>query len=268
MTLPLASRTSLTTWLATWTPSLAKVANAVAWLSGLTSAAPSGMRRAVALPARALRRADGLGHLDHLLLALAHLADHVDEGGVDRVGGGPGQGDGGAVLVGVLVADRLAVARRGEGVAVEGGVEAESVLQAGGQGVRLEGRGGRARGGGPVAGVLDVVGTAVEGEHLAGVDVDRGDRGVQVAGLAVDRVRRLLGVGLRGLDRGVLRLLVEGRGDLEPAAADLGLVEAGRAELAFDHLEQEALGAAVALVDLDLGELGQLLAVGDDLGLA
>ena len=34
----------MTTWLATATPSLAKVAYAPAWFSGLTSAVPSGMR--------------------------------------------------------------------------------------------------------------------------------------------------------------------------------------------------------------------------------
>src|SRR5215218_9337076 len=38
------SRTSLTTWFATYLPSLAKVANAPAWFSALTSALPSGIR--------------------------------------------------------------------------------------------------------------------------------------------------------------------------------------------------------------------------------
>ena len=59
-------------------------------------------------------------------------------------------------------------------------------------------------------------------------------------------------------DRGVLGVLVEGGGDLEAAAADLGGVEAGRDQLALDHLEQEALGSAVALVDRYVGELRQL----------
>src|SRR5829696_218820 len=45
----LGSRTSLTTWFATKVPSFAKVANAPAWLSGLTSAVPSGIRESRSL---------------------------------------------------------------------------------------------------------------------------------------------------------------------------------------------------------------------------
>ena len=126
--------------------------------------------------------------------------------------------------------------------------QAVAVLQAGGQRVGLERRRGRARCGGPVAGVLDEVGAAVEREHLAGADIDRGDRGVQLGRLLADGVGGLLGVLLGRLDGRVLSVLVEGRGDLQAAAADLGRVEPGRTELPLDHLEQEALGAAVALV--------------------
>ena len=80
---------------------------------------------------------------------------------------------------------------------------------------------------------------------------------MQLGGLLVAGVGGLLGVLLGRLHRRVLIRLVEGRGDLEPAAADLAGLEAGADQLLLDHLEQEALGSAVALVDLDLGELGQ-----------
>src|SRR4030095_16179530 len=45
------SRTSRTTWSDTTTPSLANVAYALAWASGLTSAVPSGMREVLSQPA-------------------------------------------------------------------------------------------------------------------------------------------------------------------------------------------------------------------------
>ena len=49
-------------------PSLANVAYALAWFSGLTSAVPSGMP-GVVVPAGALGRAGGLGHLHDLAAA-------------------------------------------------------------------------------------------------------------------------------------------------------------------------------------------------------
>src|SRR5512133_3989913 len=51
MTRSLRSRTSRTTWSGTATPSLAKVAYALAWESGLTSAVPRGMRSLLSQPA-------------------------------------------------------------------------------------------------------------------------------------------------------------------------------------------------------------------------
>src|SRR4030095_15892394 len=103
--------------------------------------------------------------LHDLAWAVVHLAGEVNERGVDRVGSRLDQIDRGAVLVAELVADRPRFTRRGEGVAVEPREQAVAVLQPGGECVGLERRGGRARGGGPVAGVLDKIWAAVEGDH-------------------------------------------------------------------------------------------------------
>ena len=219
------------------------------------------------VPAGRLRGAGRPGHVEHLVLAVLHRGDEVDEGGVDRVRRRVEQADLVAVALAVLVADDRRVTGQVEGVAAEQRAQAVAVLEPGGQGVGLERRGGRSGRGRPVPRVLDVVRAAVEGEHLPGVDVDRGDAGVQLRGLLPRRVGGLLGDFLGGLDRRVLRRLVEGRGDLQPAAVDLLGGEAGVGELALDHLEQEALGPAVALVGLDLGELRQLLRVLVGLGL-
>src|SRR6185295_6302037 len=133
---------------------------------------------------------------------------------------------------------------RGPGVAVEGVAEAETVLEAGCQGVRLECRGGRAWRGGPVAAVFDVVGAAIQGEHPAAVHINRRYRGVQLGRLTPDGPGGLLGVSLSRVDGGLLRVLVERGDDLQAATADLGRVKPGRAEFTLDHFEQEAFGTA------------------------
>src|SRR4249919_542737 len=108
----------------------------------------------VVVPAAALGGTDRLGHLHDLARTIVHLGGEIHECGVDRVRGRLDEVDRLAVLVAELVANRGSVAWRGPGVAVEGVAQAETVLEAGSQGVRLERRGGRACRGGPVAAVL------------------------------------------------------------------------------------------------------------------
>ena len=91
--LAFASRTSLTTWSATWMPSLAKVAYALAWSSGLTSAVPSGSRELASQPAPF--GAPTASAIFMIFSAPSSIeVDQVDEGGVDRLRGGPEQRDG------------------------------------------------------------------------------------------------------------------------------------------------------------------------------
>ncbi|MPM28699.1 hypothetical protein SDC9_75226 [bioreactor metagenome] len=214
----------------------------------------------VRVPGAGLRGAGVIGRLDHLLRAVVHLRHHVDERRVDRLGGRGAQRHRTVLLI-ELVADRLGLAPRGEGVALEGGVEGEAVAQAGDQAERLEGRAGHPGGGCPVAGVLDEVVAAVQGDQLTVGGVDRSDRGVHRRGLRAARPRGRIGlglVGLRGLLRRRLALLVEGGRHPQAAAVDLRIGEAQRGELLLGHVHQEALRALVARVHHDRRQVRQL----------
>src|SRR5690606_40078470 len=97
---------------------------------------------------RAIRQTELLGKLNDRLRAVVHRQGEVDEGGVDRVGGGADQVDA-PVGAGALVVDRAVAAGDAVvGVAVEGVTQAEALPQALHKREDLERRPGLSAGGG------------------------------------------------------------------------------------------------------------------------
>ena len=160
----------------------------------------------------------------------------------------------GAVGGVALVLEVGAVGQDHRGVAVEGVLQREAVLDRGGVGEGLERRARHAARDGPVDLGVEVVLAAVEAEQGAGADLDGRHRDVQLA--AVEALGPLLGLTLLGRRH---RLLGEGRGDPQAAAVDVLLGVAEAQQLVAHQLEHVAALAAVLALRLDLGELRQPL---------
>ena len=157
-----------------------------------------------------------------------------------------------------LIAHRFRIALGCEGVALQGGLQAETIAQRGNDGVGLDAGGSRTGGRRPVAGVPDVVVAAVDSQDTAGPGIDRGDGGVQsrrpvVTGIVAGDPL----VPLPGVNGRLLHLGVQGGGDLETAASDLGLGEPLGDEFVLDELEEVSLGSLPTVVDGHVGEIGQ-----------
>ena len=158
-----------------------------------------------------------------------------------------------------LVLDVAGAVRQLEGrVAVEGVLEREAGLDAGGERERLHRGATHAAGHRPVDLGLEVVLTAVDAADRAGVDLHAGHADVQL----LVELRAAGADGVHAGLRGVHRLLGEGRLHPQPATVDLVVGEQRVAvlvleleQLGLDHREHVALLAAVGALRLGLVEL-------------